>query len=1307
MVANRQPSFSDDDEQSIVGGLRDKSIGTLAAVGNVLDLPGSSVRDVLAGKNPFDQYLSPTSSNNRTTGRDLARQYGLAGRRNTWGNAIGGFGAEVALDPLTYLTFGGSALGRAGQAAKGAGLMDDLARVAAAKQGRAIGSVGKRQARLTTTLEDFAKYGGGETAEKASKLISEGSKADEVMGGLAGVGLPFRDPSFVLGTGNRAKRAATAMDSAGQAARYAKVPGTNFAPVNSIARLFDVSLGDTKTPFGQAIAKQSFRDKEKNRVAARMDAGQAANQLSDAGATDEAVGDALRGLVEGTMSLGQVPPQFRGPVSEIADRMRGDIRGVIDRGRELGIKTNELEDDHIDYAARFLTENAGHHSKRDKRLHSAFDPSSMGRADDLRNVPGGTAAIKKMVKDPQLNQMIDEGSASVDDVQQYLRATNEGWLPDQYKKFNEETGAWEEVSGRYRALANRLSKMSPETRQAGIFGNHPLRDHEARMMAFSDAETSAKSLLGALAQPGIMRPAGGSIAESADNVRIGDLTASVGLEFGDDTQGFGRMLRERTGFEGSLKDLRDMSITKEHAEDLTKFMEMMRSPEPMNELLQAIDSVTNFGKGMLTSVWPAFHSRNLVSGQAHNWLLGMGDRESLVAANALARGGVVKDASKIKAIQDEWAKRTKGASRTKLDLGGGSPVDAESASQLFETRGRGVQYHGARGEITDFSEGYYNPDNIYGASDTFYTTDAMDIAAGYGRKKDGAKVYRIEENEPVRFFDMEERLPLNSIKALMGDSDDVVLEALDIAREEALGRGESLPNLREVMDVVREISQDHGLSKDSVQEIFDGVSYNLQSQGFGGMSHIGGLKTKRPAHNVKIYFNPKDQIRVVDTKWAPSSATVAPRELTDEEATKILGELAYANQVIGKFDGNATSVIGQADALQGGTLRDMLTGIQRPGNKSFSIRRSAKKAVGAEEGTGLNPFDVRGVGARVESGFGPAAAGEEVGYYVESLNRIAPFLNQLKKGVDPKEAAKKVGAAQVLYSNRNFTPFEQQVMKRLFPFYSFTSRVSPQILKELAERPGGRLGASVRAQRNAQDSGPMAPDYVRESASIPVDNQNPVLKALIGEAPRGTDRYIAGLGLMHEDPFSFGPNAKGAMLELGSRMNPFVKAPLEFMTGQSFFQKGPDGGRRLDDMDPLIGRLAANVGLADPNDPKILPTWMEQAAANSPAARALSTARQLTDSRKGVVPKLLNTLTGLRVTDVSPGSKDAIVRELLQREMKDTGAAAFERIYFRKEDLARMSPEQRDAAIKLQALGNILAKRAKERKLEEEQQGSR
>ena len=422
-----------------------------------------------------------------------------------------------------------------------------------------------------------------------------------------------------------------------------------------------------------------------------------------------------------------------------------------------------------------------------------------------------------------------------------------------------------------------------------------------------------------------------------------------------------------------------------------------------------------------------------------------------------------------------------------------------------------------------------------------------------------------------------------------------------------------------------------------------------------------------------------------------------PKQLTDKEATKILGQMMYAHGVLGKFDARATDVVsGASNNMVGGQLDDILKGIERPGAPGFKAGRAARKFIGMEEGTNLKFWDVRGVGGRTESGFGPLAAGEEIGHFVEGQNRAAPFINLLKKGVDPAEAAKRVGAAQILYGNKNYTAFEQQVMSRVFPFYKFTRGLVPQVIQQLAERPGGKLAQAVRAQRLSQDKDELAPDYVRESASIPLGDA-------LGPVPEGTDRYLAGLGLMHEDAFSFGPNMKGAGLELLGRTNPFIKAPLEMATGQSFFQKGPEGGRPLDDLDPLIGRLYANVTRSE--DPARLPQWLEQTVANSPLARGLSTARQLTDRRKSWggdsrIPgpaSLLNVLTGLRITDVSPGSKDAIVRELLTKEQKDAGAAAFEVINFKTEDLAKMSPKDREHALRLQAFRNVLVQRSKDR----------
>jgi len=82
----------------------------LGKVGNVLDLPGSSLRDALVGEDPWDQWGSMTSGENRSTGRDLLRHYNLAGEEDTTLNFLGGLLTEMAVDPLNLI--GGALVGR-------------------------------------------------------------------------------------------------------------------------------------------------------------------------------------------------------------------------------------------------------------------------------------------------------------------------------------------------------------------------------------------------------------------------------------------------------------------------------------------------------------------------------------------------------------------------------------------------------------------------------------------------------------------------------------------------------------------------------------------------------------------------------------------------------------------------------------------------------------------------------------------------------------------------------------------------------------------------------------------------------------------------------------------------------------------------------------------------------------------------------------------------------------------------------------------------------------------------------------------
>lgn len=121
--------MSEEEQASMLQNLAYAGASGLSGVGWLLDTPGSMVRGLLS-EGPM-KALSALweTSDDRVTGRELARQYGLAGKEDNWGNFSGGLAAEVLLDPLTYASFGlapllgGVAKTAAGKAATKAGLL--------------------------------------------------------------------------------------------------------------------------------------------------------------------------------------------------------------------------------------------------------------------------------------------------------------------------------------------------------------------------------------------------------------------------------------------------------------------------------------------------------------------------------------------------------------------------------------------------------------------------------------------------------------------------------------------------------------------------------------------------------------------------------------------------------------------------------------------------------------------------------------------------------------------------------------------------------------------------------------------------------------------------------------------------------------------------------------------------------------------------------------------------------------------------------------------------------------------------------
>jgi len=411
-----------------------------------------------------------------------------------------------------------------------------------------------------------------------------------------------------------------------------------------------------------------------------------------------------------------------------------------------------------------------------------------------------------------------------------------------------------------------------------------------------------------------------------------------------------------------------------------------------------------------------------------------------------------------------------------------------------------------------------------------------------------------------------------------------------------------------------------------------------------------------------------DRLNVIDNgeDWfTPEMATKAAREwygALKGDASNVQRDVNL--EEVGRLFTEASGGQNVAEALPGthGSLRSMARDVM-----DHVIFRKGSK----------NPIDVEGVqyftGARAKAGnvrrrgqegfeeFGWVAASGIVNKNADDANRIVGWLEGMRQGASGKDAFEKVTRVQLDYRPHTFGPLEKVALKRIFPFYSFFSRQSAFLASELMHNPGGRLGKLIRAQHHATSTGEndeqYVPEHVRKQMALP-----------LGESADGGQNYLTGIGLMHEDPVAtiMGGLAdpQAGARNLLSKMNPMIKGLAEYGLGRSSFQGGPLGGRDLVDMDPSMGRILTQLGIREPTPSgratPFISRGLEFAVSNSPISRVVSSTKTALDSRKSLLERAANLLTGLKIETVSPEQSRSALRDIGNAIARDAGARSFE-----------------------------------------------
>lgn len=315
--------------------------------------------------------------------------------------------------------------------------------------------------------------------------------------------------------------------------------------------------------------------------------------------------------------------------------------------------------------------------------------------------------------------------------------------------------------------------------------------------------------------------------------------------------------------------------------------------------------------------------------------------------------------------------------------------------------------------------------------------------------------------------------------------------------------------------------------------------------------------------------------------------------------------------------------------------------------------------------------------------------GTALANHTEDASRAGLYMQLLKKGHSPTEAAARVNRAFVNYATQTS---QEAWLRQVIPFARFAVGSSAW-LGEFARRP--RLLTPWTTLRNSaesqRDEGEVLPESVRESFAIPV-----------GEDANGKARYVTGLGLPHEAALGMlgaVSSPVGARRQVLGGMHPFLKLPAEAVTNRDFFFGDEFGAfRKAPNMLGKLG-LASEVKLPEGKTRMEWPGTLREGLDALPISRIYKTFDRFFDDNRDKIGAAVQGLTGARMQTVDQERElKSAIYQYLSDKAKSGEVGEFQTW------TSRFAPEDtpEDLKIVLQGLRDLRTKRAKERKKRKE-----
>ena len=252
---------------------------------------------------------------------------------------------------------------------------------------------------------------------------------------------------------------------------------------------------------------------------------------------------------------------------------------------------------------------------------------------------------------------------------------------------------------------------------------------------------------------------------------------------------------------------------------------------------------------------------------------------------------------------------------------------------------------------------------------------------------------------------------------------------------------------------------------------------------------------------------------------------------------------------------------------------------------SGNVPLGPQHAAYSELGKGWNKFFDMGFDRPKDVGNPILRWGAKLGDTTDEINRSAGFIGLLLTGVDPTEAAKRIKAAHVDYNS--LTKFEREQIRRVAPFWAYTSRTGKWVANQLLEHPGGRFTQFGLRAPNVflGEDDQYVPDSIRSSYGMPASDAmaRPFGGLTEGVQPWITDIDLPGIDQINMLQMAYQPSGRPDLAKtawdtgkelVSKQAHPWIRSGIEAITGENLYTKKP-----AKEFTPAVSELAEDLGI--------------------------------------------------------------------------------------------------------------------------------